>query len=511
MREEITRLEQMLLVGNFKRAVPIVESLRRKNDFKFLDRLRRESDARMRSTAAIAEVLFYCGHNDDARRLVLEAGDPAQWSRGDLDIAARNALQIVEYHYSLREFDSARMCAIEIRNRCASLGDHLGEAEASYYLARCHMRLYEAPEVYRACDRAIEHLSKAYLGEPAVQPFLWRTGLVMLVDGTTAAEAGDERCFGSLNLARAFLARSYDELGQANADNAIGAALRSRSGSQSDQDECISSFRSALRTYERLQHTLNIARAKSNLGRTYLAMRQWGVAGAFFDEALRAAEGIPDEKAKQRQRAETMVCKAWLHRESNPPDITRAIECAQSALAAVGAQQAGQWTIEARIVIGDCNLDSGNWSAARESLEKAWAVAEHRGVAKLRAGVLLALAELEAVSGDTRQAQRYWDEAHRRAAAKSSRYLRARAERVKTRIESRRDMWMVTRSDLSKVGLVRAKKDLEKWFVQAMDHESSMPVREKAKLAGMRVSGYYKLRRRAAKSVHARAGSHSAS
>jgi tetratricopeptide (TPR) repeat protein len=499
LRTQIAKLERLLGGADYRGATALVEKIRYGQSMTRLKSLRGGTGFKMRASAAIAEVLFYNAENDAARELIEDAAkNQGKWTDFGLDLPARARLQLVEHDYSARSFEAARMAARTIRNQCHDRGDYLGAAEAAYYMARCYMRLHDPDPVYRACDRALEWLSLA--GNQATVH--WRTGLVLLVAGSTGSEAGHSAWL-ELYAAKAILNMfPGDIVGRANVEHAIGSAFR-RAESK-DANRALKAFDKALVDYRQADHKLNIARVETNIGRTYLNTHDWQNAQRHFDVALETSQGISDRRARARQRAETWICKAWLHRESDERDVRRARECAQEALKEVKtAQQAedrgralpGRLTVEAQITLGDCDLDDGNVMSAQKNYDEALRLATDRGINKLRARVYLALAELHAWHATVEMARTNYRKAEELIPVASD-YLREKAKKIDEKIKFRSDTWLITKERVLGEGFAAAKAGFEKWFVERMK-ENPGTLKEKAKLAGLKTpAGFYKFQKR---------------
>jgi tetratricopeptide (TPR) repeat protein len=493
-KTKLAELEKQLRVGNFRAALPLVDEMCQDGFLATLRRLPAGTPLRARAAAALAEVLFYRGHNEKARELVAGAAPQARFlSFGD-EVPTRAKLQLlVEHDYSLGDFERASIAAKQIRRQCEERKNPWGMGEALYYLARCCMRVHKPLAVYDACDKSIESFVQAAAAErrgaPEVQ---WRIGLVLLVGGYTSWDAGHNTARLKLLTARSLLAATGDIVSRANVEQTIGTVLRSQRRSQADFAQALEAFDAARTAYRAANHQLNLARVLTNMGRTFLHMGEPEKARQHFEEALGAAHGEGDEPRKRRQRAETLVCMSWLYRETG--DHAQAAACARSALGEA-SKISRRYTAEALMALGDCQLAAGSLREAQSSFDEALTEATGTGIAKLRVKAHLHLAELQLQHGDVRLAASHHQRAVGMLTPSSSRYLREKANHVRRLM--RDDVWVITKKDLSDFGLAQAKTGLSRWAIRTVEVEPNLTLRAKARRLKMSGPGYLQLCRRA--------------
>jgi tetratricopeptide (TPR) repeat protein len=503
------KLRESLHEGDFVQATALVK---RKGLDRKLGRLPTKTPRRMAAAAAVAEVLFYVGRNEEARRVIVAAAPRERWLERIDAVPARGRLQLAEHDYSLRDFPLAKSTAIRIRNQCKDVDDYLGAAEASYYLARCVMRQHRTTEVFEACRDALEYLAAAQAAAPTTRPaggdltaLQWRMGLILLVSGFAASKTDQSSAWADLYGARALLANTRDTVGKANVDATIGAALRSRSTPQ-DMTKALAAFKTALAVYTDTDHPLNIARVRTHLGRTLMNLERWSEAKAELDLAMQAADRIGDRPLRRRQRAECLVWTAWWHRATDKHDVINAMSYAGHAFEELDelhretATSPGEISVEAGIVLGECQQAAGEYETARETLKVALSTATGRSIPKLAINAHLALATVEVSSGHVGEAIVHYRHAIKMLTKDSSAFLRKKAQRLKDQIEATSaEAWLMTENQLLRPGgLVQAMASLEKWGVARVEAKyADRPLRDKAHTVGLKSGpGYLKLLRR---------------
>jgi tetratricopeptide (TPR) repeat protein len=482
---DIARMEEWLRVGDFNSACHNLPCFAAR-----LDECAVDDVERARLAVAVAELYFYLGQTNAGRRAL----QPLLASSRD-GLSVRGQLQFVEYHYAMREFEDAVHEAVRIRSRCESAQDRWGIGESCYYLARCYMRRHDHREVFRCCDRAIENFTAATGADSA--SVKWRVGQVHLVAGFAGWDAGEfDTARSRLYAARWLLHDTRDPVSAANVDHTIGSILRSRARDTSDLDRALVMLIGARQQYATMNHTVNLARVFTNIGRVHLDKEDFTSAEHDFTLALEVAKQIEGERAQERQIAETCVCLSWLWLQSSTRDLEKAERYARDALK-IASGLSSRMEVEARIALGNAQAARGAPLDAQRTLKAALTASKELRITKLRVNLHLSLADLYARTTlrDLRAADHHLREAQNLGTSSPSRYLEEKENAVAAAIEGSREVWLVTREELLEQGRRQIETKLLKWIVETLE-SSDRSVKAQARLMDLSSAGYLKAKRR---------------
>lgn len=427
----------------------------------FLAKWPKSSVEGMSAATSIAELQFVLGHDDVANRC-LEPYAP------NLDLvaaplAARQKLQLAEYHYSSFKVPKAITIAERILSEATAAGDRLGVSEARFYLARYRLRMDHSKEANDECMLGLESLHRVIVTtDDGRQERHWHTGRLLRVRGTALWQQGRlTEAKAVLYLSAWILREAFGDAPSLHVGDALLALGRLlRSDDVSRHEEAIQSLEEARRHYE--NHDLKVARTLIELARTRHNMALANLAGTMADakriSALFAASraslsdalditgrrciGTKPPKVWRRQKAEALLWRCWLALESTGRyrSVSQAHEDATKALdesTQIGSRKSD--LVEAKIALGRCEMELGNLKVAKDWFEDALGQADEleQQNPKLRVHACLSLAQLECrTDGSVMVAQGHLDEALRSVDSNSeiSSYLTAKAATVRADI-----------------------------------------------------------------------------
>jgi tetratricopeptide (TPR) repeat protein len=514
----LERLLESLAIGDFRPAIATVVALTVDMGFvAMFGSLPLESPLKCQWAGAIYEVLAYLGRNGEATWL-------GPWFAIDRfipfpeSLAPRIQLQVAEHLYWRRQFDRALELAQAIRDRCRRDGLRWGEGEAELFLARCFVRKHDPAKVYDAADAAVRCLSDALPETGGLEARRWRIASALLVGGFAGVRAGHLSAIAKLQAARGLLsAPDRDYLACAHADHSLGAALRSLPGRQTVDESLAYLDRAAAVYAAEPRHHVHLARALTNLGRTYLDYGHWAAARERLDAALQEIRQIHDVPTQKRQEAETRVFLSWLHQSGEPRDLEMARSQAEEALRAAAESRehartkessagpsqdrADTMTIEGWLALGSALASAGpDFKRATEYLETARTAASKQNIRKLVAHAYLCLADryCRPESVDLRRASEHLRLAETTLGHTSSLFLSSKLKDIRRRVDDMGDLWFVTRADLLEAKKVNKFKEyrerLEEWIIDRVENEHLLyPTLEKrGKVVGVSAPGYLK-------------------
>jgi tetratricopeptide (TPR) repeat protein len=402
----------------------------------------------MNAVGSVAELHAYLGENERAQQLLAPyIVDSRVFIGGDVDIPIRAKLQIFEFFYSKREFSRAIDIGLILRQQAAEKGDLWGEGEALYYLARVYSRLDEYMAVDDCCEQATQRFAACapIAGNSGVS---WRIGQVSLAAGWSRWRRGDLTAATSkLYVARWLLGSTGDFISSANVDNTLGILFRS----QGRYDDSLRALDDARRQYEMAGHRLNLARALTNIGRTYLDQGDSRNAAHHLESAL-ALVGAIDHL---RQRAEVLLCLSWVHQRSADPDMkTAALYAKEAADLAANDRVNSRWLrVESSLALGHCRRADRDYPEAARLFHVALAEASEHRLRKLEATAHLSISDLHCGLGDISNAHRHLHKADAILTRDSSHYLTDFAKRISERLDRMQsDFFIVTNKELNAGG-----------------------------------------------------------
>lgn len=450
----------------------------------------------------ITETFFYRGQTKVARALVapyaISQEGIEQLKRDDqLDSSAVSAkrlkefikatdglpmrwrLQVVELLYSLRFLESAKKLVDQLFETLPHVGSEFEMGEIYFFRVRIAHREASYDKLLSHAMRAIAALTD--IDNPKLEMLVrWRLGQLMLVFGSGAFRYGvSDYGVARLHLSRWFLAPLPDELNKANALHILGSMYRSQRNANHDAGKYLNQARDE---FERLKHSLNLARATISLGVYWLNKKadnpndptHLTQAGKQFNEAERLAK----ETGSKRQLAEVYVWQSRLAQQEKNPNIGRAIALGKQAIDLIKEVEKEHYIqVEALLALGNAYLAKDDLKEAEEHFREAQEIASEPRLPKHLFNALLSLAELHLRRSDIQQAWDFYTLATTTVFPNNvipdNQYLCDKQERVRTSLEQANTFYL-TFNEFMRQGksLTQCQKDLESWLInQAQKHE----------------------------------------
>lgn len=159
-----------------------------------------------------------------------------------------------------------------------------------------------------------------------------------------------------------------------------------------DWETAVSSFQQVLPLIHQLGDRVKEARTLINLGDALRRLERFGEAEKVFDQALALGREIKDAETQTA----ALTTRAFLYIKLHQPD--RAVEPSRQAL--LMARGFPEREVNALYALGSAHRELGDWSTAREDLERALSLAQSRGDRTREAEIGLVLARAERDGGD---------------------------------------------------------------------------------------------------------------
>jgi tetratricopeptide (TPR) repeat protein len=255
--------------------------------------------------------------------------------------------------------------------------------------------------------------------------------------------------------------------------------------SRGDGGEALTYLRRARDLYLDAGHILNRVRVLTDLGRTHLALREWGDANDAFDDADEFGADSP------RHLAENALWRSWLA-QTDGSKYRNFVVAAQTAKLAASASSISL-RVEGLIALGYAKAEQNEMDTAHGHFTAALDEAKRSDAGKHRVNALLSLADFYSRYRPVERqlAVERLDAAREEMSRKgiTSAYLRDKALRIATDIEKGdpRSMFVRSWTRVSLKGLRESERSFRNWAIRRALSETKGDLTKAAELLKMDV------------------------